>query len=465
MATAEREWDLVIVGGGPAGYVAGIRAGQLGLRTALVERERLGGVCLNWGCIPTKALLRNAEVVSLIRQAEEWGVRARIEGVDFAPAVDRSRRVVDRLVRGVQYLMRKNRVEVVQGEGVLRGPDRVEVKETGQVLRARAVILATGARPATLPLLPVDGERVLTSREALERRDLPASIVIVGGGAVGVEFAYLYNAYGVQVTVVELLPHLLPREDEEVGRALERAFQKQGIRVLTNARLVSAQREGQGVRLTVRVGEATETLEAERVLVAVGIRPNTEGLGLEEVGVAVDAQGFIQVDDRMRTSVPGVYAIGDVTGKLPLAHVGSAQGVLAVEAIAGREVRPLDYDGMPRAVYCRPQVASFGLTEAEARRRGHEVKVGTFPFTASGKALAQGEAEGFVKVVADARYGEVLGAHLIGPEVTELLPELSLARMLEGTVHEVGAVVHAHPTLAEAVKEACLAVLGEAIHI
>lgn len=464
MATAS-EYDLIVLGAGPAGYVAGIRAGQLGLRTAVVEKEEVGGVCLNWGCIPSKALLRSAEVVSLFRRAEEWGVKARIEAVDYAHAVDRSRRVVDRLVKGVQFLLRKHKVEVVKGEGVLRGPDRVEVKETGRVLRAPRILVATGARPLALPGLPVDGERVLTSREALAMRTLPASLVIVGGGAVGVEFAYLFNAYGVQVTVVELLPHLLPREDEEVGRALERSFQKQGIRVLTGARVTGAQVGEEGVRLTVQVDGRTETLQAEKALVAVGIRPNTQGIGLEEVGVALDSQGFIRVDDRMRTSVPGIYAVGDVTGKLPLAHVGSAQGVLAVEVIAGREVRPLDYDRMPRAVYCQPQVASLGLTEEEARRRGHEVKVGKFPFTASGKALAQGETEGFVKVVADARYGEVLGAHLVGPEVTELLPELSLAQALEGTVHEVGALVHAHPTLSEAVKEACLAALGEAVHI
>ncbi|GBD11416.1 Dihydrolipoyl dehydrogenase [bacterium HR23] len=459
------DYYLVVIGGGPGGYVSAIRAGQLGLRTALVEREQVGGICLNWGCIPTKALLRNAEVVHLVRHASDWGIAVDNLRLDFGKAIDRSRQVVQRLVKGVEFLLRKSKVETIKDEAVLRGNGQVALKGSGRILSASSIIVATGARPRTLPVLPLDGQVVLSSRAALERRDVPASCVIVGGGATGCEFAYLYNAYGVQVTIVELLPHLLPSEDEQVSQALERAFQKQGIRFLTQAKVVALQRNGPEATLTVETPRGTQTLTAQRVLVCVGIQPNSQGLGLEEAGVRTEKGGWIATDERQRTSAPRVFAIGDVTGRMPLAHVASAQGIVAVETIAGKETRPLDYTLMPRAVYCNPQVASWGLTEKQAQEAGHKVKVGKFPFLASGKALALGETEGFVKVVADAQYGEILGVHMVGPEVTELLPELALARLLEGTVRETGWLVHAHPTLAEALKEASLAVLGEAIHI
>lgn len=459
------DYDVVVIGGGPGGYVAAIRAGQKGLRTALVEREQVGGVCLNWGCIPSKALLRGAEVVSWLRRADEWGIAFDNLRLDFGKAIDRSRQAVQRLVRGVEYLLRKNKVDGVRDEAALAGPGKVALKGSGRVLSASAIIIATGARPRSLPLLPVDGQVVLTSREALGRRDLPSSCVIVGGGAVGCEFAYLYNAYGVRVTVVELLPRLLPNEDEEVSQALERAFQRQGIRVLVSARVTGVQLSPSHASLTVETPQGVQTLTAERVLVAVGVQPNWEGLGLAEVGVATEQGGWVRTDEYQRTTVPTIYAVGDVTGRMPLAHVASAQGILAVEAILGKEARPLDYTLMPRAVYCAPQVASWGLTQREAEEKGYAVKVGKFPFTANGKAIAMGEGEGFVKVVADARHGEILGVHMVGPEVTELLPTLAMARLLEGTLLEAGWMVYAHPTLSEALKEAALAALGEAVHI
>ena len=458
------DYDLVIIGAGPGGYVAAIRAAQLGLKTAVVERDELGGICLNWGCIPSKALLRNAEVLTLFRRAEEFGVQMDNLRFDFAPAIDRSRQVVSRLTQGVGYLFRKNGVESIKGSGYLRSAGEVEVRETGQVLSAGHVILATGARPRSLPSLPIDGTLVLTSREAIESKVLPASAVIIGGGAIGCEFAYLYNAYGVSVTVVELLPHLLPNEDVEVSEQLEHAFQRQGIAVLTSTRVGDVSVSGDTATVTVETTGGEQRLEADRVLVAVGVQGNVEDLGLEGLGIETD-RGFVVVDERLRTAVPSVSAVGDVTGKLLLAHAASAQGIAVAEGLAGQEQAPLDYGLMPRAVYCQPQVASWGMTEQEARDAGHEVQVGRFPFSANGKALGLGDAEGSVKVVVGARYGEILGAHLVGPEVTELLAELSMTRMLEGTASEIGAMVHAHPTLSEAIKEAALAARGEAIHI
>ncbi len=459
------EYDVAIVGAGPGGYVAAIRAAQLGLKVALVERSEVGGICLNWGCIPSKALLFNAELVSLLKRADEFGISFDGLRLDYAKAVDRSRQVVQRLRRGVESLLKKNHIDLLKGEAVLRGPETLEIKGSGQRVEARWIILATGARPRSLPMLPLDGQRVLTSREGLEIRQPPSSLAIVGGGAVGCEFAYLFNAYGVKVTVVELLPRLLPNEDEEVSHLLERSFAKQGITVLTGTQVKGASVGAEGVTLQVAARDgAVKELAADQVLVAVGIQGNTEGLGLEEAGVQVE-RGFIKVDGGLATTVPGVYAIGDVTGLMPLAHVASAQGVMVVERLAGREVPPVDYAFMPRATYCHPQVASFGLTEEQAKQQGHQVKVGKFPLAANGKALAMGESEGMVKVVADARSGAILGAHLIGPQVTELLPEIAMSRLLEGTAAEVGFLVHAHPTLSEAVREAALAVNGEALHV
>lgn len=458
------DYDLVVLGAGPGGYVAAIRAGQLGMKTAVVERDNVGGICLNWGCIPSKALLRNAEVVRLMRHAADFGISFDNPRYDFGAAIDRSRQVVKRLTGGVGFLLKKNGVEQVKGTGVLQDRNTISVKESGQTLSARNVIIATGARGRALPNVPIDGKVVITSREALELRDAPSRVVIVGGGAIGVEFADVYHAYGAEVTIVELLPRLIPLEDEEMSQHLERAFKRQGIGFMTGARVNGVEVNGGEARVAISVGNAESTIECDRVLVAIGVRPNSEGIGLESVGVALD-RGSIVIGDHMETNVPGVYAIGDVTGKLALAHVASAQGVTAVEAIAGMAPPKLDYVQMPRATYCRPQIASIGLTEAQAREQGRSVKVGKFPFSASGKALAMGEAEGLVKLVVDAEVGEVLGAHMIGAEVTELLGELALTKILEGTTTELGWAVHPHPTVSEMIKEAALAAEGQAIHI
>lgn len=457
------DYDLAVIGAGPGGYVAAIRAAQLGLSTVLIERDRVGGICANWGCIPSKALLRNAEVVSLFRRASEFGITYDNLHLDFGHAIERSRKVVEQLTKGVEFLLRKNKVTTVRGTAALRGGGRVAIRESGQEVQAKAIILATGARNRTLPVLPIGGRTVVSSREALELKDLPTSIAIIGGGATGCEFASVYAAYGVQVSIVELLPHLLPKEDTEISEAVERAFQQQGIHVMTGTRVTGARSEGK-VTLSLQGASGAQELAVDRVLVAVGIQGNVEEMGLNEAGVTVE-KGWVKVDEEMRTTAPNVYAIGDVTGRLPLAHVASAQGVAVVERLAGRTVPPLNERLMPRAVYCHPQVASWGLTESEARGAGLAVRTGVFPFSANGKALALGEGHGFVKVVVDERSGALLGAHLVGPEVTELLAELSMARMLEATTREVGWLVHAHPTLSEAIKEAALAATGEAIHL
>ncbi|MCH7706812.1 MAG: dihydrolipoyl dehydrogenase [Chloroflexi bacterium] len=457
------DYDLAVIGAGPGGYVAAIRAGQLGLKTVVVERDQLGGVCLNWGCIPSKALLRNAEIVELLGRAEEFGISFDNLHVDFGKAIDRSRKVVSTLTRGVAALLKKNKVEHISADARFTDATTLALSN-GDSLTASSIIVATGARARSIPGMELDGQRVITSREALDRRELPKKALIIGGGATGAEFAYLWNAYGVDVTIVEVLPNLLPLEDEDVSRQLERSFRRQGINYLTSARVTASTVSGDGVHLEVAQGEETTALEADLVLIAAGVQPNTDNLGLEEIGVGLD-RGYVTVDSSMATNLSGVYAIGDVTGILLLAHVAQAQGVLAVERIAGLESPDINYDIMPRATYCRPQVASFGLTEKQAVERGHRVKIGRFPFQASGKAQAMGDTEGMVKVVADEEYGELLGVHMIGPEVTELLGELSLGRLLEGTTHEVGWLVHSHPTLSEALKEAALAADGKAIHI
>ena len=456
------DYDLVVLGAGPGGYVAAIRAGQLGMKTAVVERDNVGGICLNWGCIPSKSLLRNAEVLGLVRNAGEFGISFDNLEYDFSKAIDRSRQVVDRLTRGVGSLLKKNKVEQFKGVGVIKDPHTVQV--AGADLSTKNVIVATGARERQLPSLPIDREVVITSREALELREIPSRVVIVGGGATGAEFAYIYRTYGAEVTIVELLPRLVPNEDEEVSRHLERAFSKQGITSMTGARVDGIEVAGGQATVSVSVGDESVSIECDKVLVAVGVQGNVEEIGLEAVEVQTE-RGFIIVDDRMQTSVPGIYAVGDVSGKLALAHVASAQGVTAVEVMAGLEPPVLDYSLMPRAIYCRPQVASFGLTEEQAREQGHTVKIGRFPFAASGKALALGETEGMVKLVVDSEVGEVLGAHMIGPEVTEMLGELAMTRLLEGTTAELGWAVHPHPTVSEVLKEASLAADGKAIHI
>jgi dihydrolipoamide dehydrogenase len=465
--TVDKTFDVTVIGAGPGGYVAAIRAAQLGLDVALVEKEHLGGVCLNWGCIPTKALLRNAEVISLLGRGKEFGFSVGGLEVDFGAAVDRSRKVSGRLVKGIGALMRKNDVEVIEGTGTLESPNAVQVALNAggaRTVETRHVIVATGGRARTIPGIEVDGERVLTYREAIVLRELPASAVVVGAGPIGMEFAHVWSTYGAQVTVVEMLPRAVPLEDEEVSKEVERAFKRRKVRVLTSTRVQGVETTADGVRVSVTGEKGEQVLEAERALVAIGVRPNSENLGLEQIGVQVE-RGNIVVDASMRTTVPGVYAIGDVTGKLALAHVASAQGIVAAETIAGVETVTLDYEAMPRCTYCQPQVASFGITEAQAVERGYEVKVGKFPFRPNGKALGLGEHDGFVKIVADAASGEILGGHLVGPEVTELLPELVLARNWELTPEEIARTVHAHPTLSEVLMEAAHGVFGKAIHI
>ena len=460
----DAEYDVVVVGAGPGGYVAAIRAGQLGLKTAVVEADEVGGVCLNWGCIPSKSLLRNAEVLSLFKRAAEFGISYDNLSYDFGTAISRSRTVVRRLTTGVKSLLKKNKVDLINGFARLEDASTIAVDGDARTITAKNIIVATGTRPRPVPGLEIDGDVVISSREALELPEAPSPIVIVGGGATGVEFAYLYRAYDAEVTVVEMMPHLLPSEDEEISRHLERSFSRQGIKALTGSRVTDVKRTPEGVTITVETPDGSASLDCRRVLVAAGVQGNTDGIGLEDVGIEVE-RSFVRVDDTMRTSVPNVYAIGDVTGRMLLAHVAMAQGVLAVEGIAGIHSPALDYKKMPRATYCNPQVTSFGYTEKEAGEMERSVKIGKFPFQANGKALALGEAEGMVKLVVDADTDEIIGAHMIGPEVTEVLPEIAITGMLEGSVNELGLLVHSHPTLSEAVKEAALAANGEAIHI
>lgn len=460
-------YDLTIIGGGPGGYVAAIRAAQLGMKVALVEREHLGGVCLNWGCIPTKALLRNAEIARTLQKGgREFGFSVENLILDYAAAVDRSRKIAARLVKGVGLLMRKNSIDVLWGQGRVISPTQVEVALNAggtQTLGSKAIILATGSRAHTFPNMQPDGERILTARHALERREAPASAVIIGAGPIGLEFATIWSAYGAAVTVVEMQEHILPAEDAEAAQVLARALRKQKIKTLISTRVKGIEAGEQGVRVRVSGPRGEQVLEAKLALVATGVRPNSESLGLEAVGVET-TRGWVQVDDFMRTSVPSIYAIGDLNGQLPLAHVASAQGILAVETLAGRETAPFDSNAIPRGTYTTPQVASFGLSEAQAQAQGLQVRVGRAGFLANGKALGVGENQGFVKIVAGEGSHEILGAVIVGPEATELLPELILARATELTPDEIARAVHAHPTLNEAVMEAAHDVFGKAIH-
>ena len=462
-------YDVLVIGAGPGGYVAAIRAAQLGQKTAIVDKQWLGGVCLNVGCIPSKALLKNAEIAHTLRErGKEFGFSFENLQLDYGAAVKRSRQVSDRLVKGVGFLMKKNKIDVYMGTAYLPAPGTVTVTDAAgnaQTLSAKHIIVATGASAAVPSAWKVDGKRVITYHEAILQETLPKSVVIIGAGAIGMEFATIWNAYGVDVTIVEMLPHVLPLEDEEAAVEVAKAFAKRGVKILAGHKVEAVEATGEGVKVTVSAGSETKVLEAEQALVAIGFRPNSKGLGLEELGVKISERGFIEIDERMATNVPGIWAIGDVTGKLMLAHVGSAMGIVCAENIAGHETVKLDYEMMPRATYCSPQVASFGLTEAQARERGYQVKVGRFPFQANGKALGLGDYAGWVKLVVDEKYGELLGATLVGPEVTELLPELTLARMMELTPAEIARNVHAHPTLSEVLMEAAHAAEGSAIHI
>ncbi len=462
-------FDVVVIGAGPGGYVAAIRAAQLGLKTAVVDKQWLGGVCLNVGCIPSKALLKNAEVAHTLRErGKEFGFSFDNLKLDFGVAVKRSRQVSDRLVKGVGFLMKKNNITVYMGAAKLSAKDMVAVTDKdGKVteLKAKNIIVATGATSAVPGAWKIDGEKVVTYLEAILQEKLPKSVIVIGSGAIGVEFSTVWNSYGVDVTIVEMLPRIVPLEDAEISSELEKAFKKNGIKTLVGHKVEAVEATKTGVKVTVSADGATKVLEADQALVAIGFRPNSKGLGLEEVGVKINERGFVEIDEKMQTNVPGIWAIGDVTGKLMLAHVGSAMGIVCAEHIAGHETVTLDYEMMPRATYCQPQVASFGLTEAQAKERGFTVKIGRFPFQANGKALGLGDYAGWVKLVVDEKYGEILGAHMIGPEVTELLPELTLAHMLELTPHEIARNVHAHPTLSEVLMEAAHGAEGSAIHI
>lgn len=463
------EYDVVVLGAGPGGYVAAIRSSQLGLKTAIIDKQWLGGVCLNVGCIPSKSLLKNADVAYTLRNgAKEFGFSFDNLKLDYSVAVKRSRQVSNRLTKGVGFLMKKNNIDVIMGAGRLSAKNKITVTaEDGstQEVVAKNIIVATGAHSSQIPGVEIDGEKILSYLEAILQTKQPESVIIIGAGAIGVEFATIWNGYGTEVTIVEMLPRLVPLEDEEIGTELEKAFKKAGIKSLTGHRVEKVETTKTGVKVTVSQDGSEKILEAEQALIAIGFKPNTADIGLKEVGVNLDKRGFIEIDDRMATNVPGIWAIGDVTGKLLLAHVASAQGIVCAENIAGVETIKFDYRMMPRATYCHPQVASFGLTEAQAKEEGYEVKVGRFPFQVNGKALGLGESGGFIKIITDVKYGEILGAHLIGPEVSELLPELTLAQSMELTAEEIARNVHAHPTLSEVIMEAAHGIVGETIHI
>ncbi|HEX2915150.1 MAG TPA: dihydrolipoyl dehydrogenase [Chloroflexia bacterium] len=465
------QYDLVIIGSGPGGYIAAVRANQLGLKTAIVERESLGGVCLNWGCIPSKALLRSAEVLSLFQHAKDFGITVSGVQADYGAAIERCNTIIDRQTKGVGFLMKKNKVDVYRGTARLESPQQVVVEgpDGTQTISTRNVMIATGSRVRLVPGMSpeqVDGKKIITSKEVWQLRDQPKSVIIIGGGPIGVEFATVYRSYGSEVTIVEMLPRLVPLEDEEISSTLTREFKKRGINIMTSTKVLNINNGAENEPVSVQVeanGGQKQTIQAERVLLGIGFAPNSENLGLEKLGVNIQ-RGFIQIDDNMQTNVPGIYAIGDVTGKLALAHVASAQGVVAAEAIAGHKPYRLDYNKMPRCTYSHPNIASIGLTEAQCKEQGIEVKVGKFLFNPNGKAQAMGEASGFVKIVTDAKYGQVLGAHMIGPEVVELIGEFSVTMTMEGTKEELALSVHPHPTLSEVLAEAALAVDGESLN-
>jgi dihydrolipoamide dehydrogenase len=466
------EYDVVVLGAGPGGYVAAIRAAQLGLKTAVVEEKWWGGVCLNVGCIPSKALLRNAELAHILQNdAKTFGFSFDNLEVDYEAAYKRSRKVSDRLVKGVGFLMKKNQIDTYDGRGTIVDASTMTValNDGGEeTISFKNLIIATGAHPRTIPGVELDaeGSRVVSYLPAIQSPEAPKQIVIVGAGPIGLEFGYVYANYGADVTIVEMLDRIAPLEDAEVSAELAKAYRRLGVKTLTSTRVENIEQTAGGVTVKVSGADGEQTIEAEQVLVAIGFAPNVGGFGLENLGVTLAERGsFIEIDDEMRTSVPNVYAIGDVTGKLMLAHVGSAMGIIAAEAIAGHETYPLDYKMMPRCTYCVPQVASFGYTAEEAEEAGYEVKVAKFPFQANGKALGLGESRGFVKLVTDAKYGEILGAHMVGPEVTELLPEFTLAHLAELTSAEIARNVHAHPTLSETLGEVAHGIVSGYIHI
>lgn len=462
----ELQFDIAIIGGGPGGYVAAIRASQLGFKTAVIERDKLGGVCLNWGCIPTKALLRNAEVYSQFKHASQWGISYKDLNFDFSKIIKRSRDAAQMNSRGIEYLFKKNKIEHIAGVGKLVGNGKIEISKDGkpiETVSAKHIIVATGARPRTLSGVKIDGRQIISSTEAMMLPEIPSSMVIVGAGAIGVEFAYFYNVFGTKVTLLEMMPNILPFEDEEISRLLENNFRKRGIEIYTEAKVenITLSKE---VVISTTTKEGIKEFKTEVVLMAIGVQGNVENIGLEELGVKVE-DSWIQVDEFGRTNVDGIYAIGDVAGPPWLAHVASKEGIICIEKISGRNPRPIDYETVPACIYCQPQVASLGFTEEKAKAEGYEVKIGRFPFSASGKARAIGEIDGVVKLIFEAKSDMLLGAHIIGAEATEMIHELVLAKVLGGTGRAIFDTVHAHPTLSEAIKEAAENAHGQAIHI
>ncbi len=461
-------YDIIVLGSGPGGYVTAIRASQLGFKTAVVEKAELGGICLNWGCIPTKALLKSANVFEYINHAKDYGISVKGAEADFSGMVKRSRGVAEKMSGGIQFLMKKNKIDVIKGFGKIKPGKKIDVTDdkgkTTEYSANKGIIIATGARSRQLPNLPQDGKKVIGYREAMTLPTQPKKMVVVGSGAIGVEFAYFYNTIGTEVTVVEYMPNIVPVEDVEVSKQLERSFKKQGMKIMTSSSVESVDTSGKGCVVTVKTKKGEEKIECDIVLSAVGIETNLEGIGLEEVGIATD-KGKVLVNDFYQTNIPGYYAIGDITPGPALAHVASAEGIICVEKLAGEHTEPLDYGNIPGCTYCTPEVASVGMTEKAAKEAGYEIKVGKFPFSASGKATAAGATEGFVKLIFDAKYGELLGGHMIGGNVTELVAELVAVRKLETTGHELIKTVHPHPTISEAIMEAAAAAYDEVIHI
>jgi len=461
-------YDIIVVGSGPGGYVTAIRASQLGFKTAIVERESLGGICLNWGCIPTKALLKSANVFEYLTNASDYGITVKEATADFSAMIDRSRGVANGMSNGIQFLMKKNKIDVLKGNGVIKAGKKVSVTDeagtTTEYTADKALIIATGARSRELPNLPQDGEKIIGYRQAMTLKSQPKKIVIVGSGAIGVEFAYFYNAIGTEVTIVEYLPNIVPVEDEEVSKQLEKSFKKSGVNIMTKASVESVDTSGKGCIVTIKTEKGEEKIECDVVLSAVGIQANIENIGLEEVGIIVD-KGRILTNEYYQTNIPGYYAIGDVIPGPALAHVASAEGIICVEQLAGHHPQPLDYGNIPGCTYCSPEIASVGMTEKAAKESGLDIKIGKFPFSASGKASAAGAKDGFVKLIFDAKYGELLGAHMIGANVTEMIAEIVAIRKLETTGEELIKTVHPHPTMSEAIMEAAAVAYGEVIHL
>lgn len=460
------QYDVILIGSGPGGYVAAIRASQLGLKVAIVERENLGGICLNWGCIPTKALLKSAQVFEYIKHAKDYGITVSSAEADFGAVIKRSRDVASGMSKGVSFLMKKNKIDVIDGFGKVKAGKKVEVEKDGKTTEysAKHIIIATGGRARQLPNVPIDGQKVIDYRKAMTLEKQPKSLLVIGSGAIGVEFAYVYAAMGTKVTIVEFMPNIVPVEDEDVSKELAKQYKKLGVDIHTNSSVEKVDTSGSVAKATVKTPTGEITIEAEVVLSAAGVVANIENIGLEELGIKVE-KGKIVTDDYYRTNVDGFYAIGDVTKGQALAHVASAEGILCVEHIAGLHVEPINYNNIPGCTYCSPEIASVGYTEKAAKEAGYEVKVGKFPFSASGKAKAAGHSDGFVKVIFDAKYGEWLGAHLIGANVTEMIAEVVVARKLETTGHEIIKSVHPHPTMSEAIMEAAAAAYGEVIHL